>query len=104
MPILFISQQQAGGQQVTYRPAAQQIPEEVDEPGKQVYSCVTARGYMAYNKLFWMYDTLYHYITIVNSNSAAHNVLVTWFHVSFVSFYPHIPPVTEHLLALWNFV
>ena len=28
-----ISQQQAGGQQITYRPAAQQIPEEVDEPG-----------------------------------------------------------------------
>ena len=28
-----ISQQQAGGQQITYRPATQQIPEEVDEPG-----------------------------------------------------------------------
>ena len=50
-----ISQQQAGGQQITYRPAAQQIPEEVDEPG--IVIC-----YSYELLVFWMY----HYITIVN--------------------------------------
>ena len=53
-----ISQQQAGGQQVTYRPAAQQIPEEVDEPG----ILNVLQLWVIWLTVFCMY----HYITIVN--------------------------------------